>query len=210
MGFIFRIIIYIFIIVFFSCRNTNGKNCNRLPNSITEENYSVYDDTLFYRNDTIVIAQFSNDKKAVILKWGSAGKELNTGNDTLPYSSFGFYKTYKARHYFIVEGGCGTGCKYFYFISLKSNREGLFLSPLAFDLNKEIIVYQGESMNELVTIQNIASGKRIRVKEEFDKTKRPLRLAIDTAIITQNKLILKWYSPLKKKIIKEINLESIL
>lgn len=205
-----QLIIGLLLATFFSCLDATEKDSSRLPILTAKENSVVSNDTLFFENDTIVIAQPINDEKAAILKWGLVGKDLNTGKDTLPYSPLGFNRAYKLGHYFVVEDGCGTGCKYLYFVSFESNQEGMFLSPLIFDLDKEVIVYQGESMEELVTVRNIASGKKLRVEEEFDKTKRPYSLAIDTAFIARNKLILTWYSPTQKKITKEINLEPIL
>lgn len=205
-----QLIICFMIATFFSCFDVTENGNRRLPTKTAEENSAGSNDTLFFGNDSIVIAQPVKEGKAAILKWGVVGKELNTGKDTLPYSPLGFSRTYKVSDYFVVEDGCGTGCKYLYFVSFRSNREGLFLSPLIFDLDKEVIVYQGESMNELVTVQNIASGKQLKVAEEFDKTKRPYSLAIDTAFIARNKLILTWYSPTQKKMTKEIDLESVL
>ncbi len=207
---ILQMIICISLTAFFSCFDVTEKSSSRLPTMATEENSVVSHDTLFFENDSIVIAQPVKEGKAAVLKWGVVGKEFNTGKDTLPYSPLGFSRTYKVSDYFVVEDGCGTGCKYLYFVSFRSNREGLFLSPLIFDLDKEVIVYQGESMNELVTVQNIASGKKLKVEKEFDKTKRPYSLAIDTVFIARNKLILTWYSPTQKKMTKEIDLESVL
>ena len=205
-----QLIIGLLLATFFSCFDATEKGSRSLPILTAKENSAVYNDTLFLENDTIVIVQSINDEKAAILKWGLVGKDLNIGKDTLPYSPLGFGRTYKLGHYFVVEDGCGTGCKYLYFVSFGSNQEGMFLSPLIFDLDKEVIVYQGESMDELVTVKNIISGKKLRVEEEFDKTKRPFSLAIDTAFIARNKLILTWYSPTQRKITKEIDLESIL
>ena len=190
-------------------------SCSLAPKKNSELNLIhtevVVNDTLFFRNDTIVIARPIAERTGVILKWGVTSRTLHTSKDTLPYSLFGFGKTYKKGNFFVVEDGCGTGCKYLYVASFLLEMKGeLFLSPLLVDLEKGLIIYQGESVKELVTVKNVISGKTLKVKEKFDRTKRPLSLAIDTIFVENANLVLTWYSPIQKKITKKFSLESLL
>lgn len=193
------------------CNHTHNNQPLQLNGVHHLETSSKAIDTLFYNKDTIVLAELIDEGRGAIFSWGIIGQYLNTGIDTLPYSQFGYDESSKKDPYYLIKDGCGTGCSYLYLMSFKSNDKGkFFYYPMYLDLSLDLIIYQGDNPNVLVTAENTKTGKVISIREEFDRTMRPYSIAIDSLFIKDTDLFLRWYLSDKSKKTKVFSLTSIL
>lgn len=157
-------------------------------------------DTLFNRNDTIVISQMVDSGKACILSWGIHDKFMNKSKDTLLLPHSRFNDLYKEGDYFIVKDGCGTACNYLYLLIFRKQNSGkLFLYPLLFSSINKLIVFQDGTSENLVSIENIETGKRFNLNKPFDLRIHPYSEAIDTVFLRNSNLFIDWRSPSGKK-----------
>lgn len=178
------------------------KNENTAPTTI---------DTLFFDNDTIVLANLVDEGKGAVLKWGVKGEFFNNGTDTLPHSNSEFGTSYKERNYYVIRDGCGSGCNYMYLMPFIAGSNGrLLLFPLLLDLERHIVIYQGGNSTELVIIENIDTGLIFKVEEDFDRTHRPYSLVIDTLFLKGEDLKIIWYTNEGRKASRVININEVL
>ncbi|MDX2246332.1 MAG: hypothetical protein SF052_06135 [Bacteroidia bacterium] len=193
------------------CNHPNNKQPPSWNGGHHLETSSKTIDTLFYNKDTIVLAELIDEGRGTVFSWGIVGQYLNTGIDTLPYSPFGYDESSKKGPYYLIKDGCGTGCSYLYLMSFNSNDKGeFFYYPMYLDLSLDLIIYQGDDPNVLVTAENTKTGKVISIREEFDRTMRPYSLAIDSLFINDTELFLRWYLSDKSKKTKVFSLTSII
>ncbi|MBK8493354.1 MAG: hypothetical protein IPL49_21355 [Saprospirales bacterium] len=208
---IIGIIFLYFLLTILGCGNFSSKE-EPLTGSFKNENTAPVEiDTLFFDNDTIVLANLVDEGKGAVLKWGVKGEYLNTGIDTLPYSNSEFGTSYKERNYYVIRDGCGSGCNYMYIMPFVAGSNGrLLLFPLFLDLEMHVVVYQGGNYTELAIIENIDTGSIFKVEEEFDRTQRPYSLAIDTLFLKGEELKIIWYMNDGKKASRVININEVL
>lgn len=199
-----RIFIYMCGIVIFSCSSSAVRQSDKFE-------FPLNADTLFLSNDTIVVAELVDDDQGAIIAWGVANKYMNIGKDTLPYSRFGFSQISKTENFLLIEDGCGTACNYVYITQFAPHQNGkTFMYPILIDLERKLIVYQGGSNDKLAIAENLTTEETIEIKEEFDKTKRPYSLAIDTAYLDNNQLIMEWNQTANKVVSDTFDLSSVL
>lgn len=195
-----------------SCESSSSKKEGidfKIPEKKIKTSHT--DIVLYEAGDTTVFFKFVDDGNGVILFWGIDGQYENMGKDTLPFSHLTFNHTKKISNYFIIEDGCGTGCSYLYLMSFEKGEKGeIFLSPLLYDFNREVIVYQDESEKHLVLIEGIKTGKVIAVERDFYKGFRPYSLAVDTLFFTKKDLFISWRKADDKIMKEKIDISEVL
>jgi hypothetical protein len=177
-------------------------SCNKKEQSFSESNNNpkivhetVYSkgDTIYSKNDTIVRFVKTNNN-AGIFYWGIKNKFENKSKDTVAYNYFNREKLKKIENYSVFKDGCGSGCEYMFLMEFSKGKTGRkVMFPLLESFKSNIIVYKGESEDDLLVIENLNTGKQVHIKEDYNKNLRPQTLAIDTIYLKDVKtLFVSW------------------
>jgi hypothetical protein len=136
---------------------------------------------------------------------------MHTSSDTLPLTHYSFNEYYKKANFFIIRDGCGTGCSYLYLLHFNIQKKSkMYLQPLLVDIDKNIIIYQGDTPKYLLTINNILFNKEISINEHFDLKARPYSSAVDSLKLNDTNLIIYWTGSDEKKRVKTYNINYLL
>ncbi len=150
-------------------------------------------DTIYSKNDTLIEAHRTIDDSGFIFNWSVKNSFTNFSTDTLPYGGFAYENVIKHDDIFYLKDGCGTGCSYLYVAEFKKGDRGsLFLSPLLIDVDRQIVIYQGNNLENLLSIRSIKSGRVTEIIEQFNRNRRPYNLGVDTLYFEKNFLHIKW------------------
>lgn len=183
-----KLILSSIIIFFYSCQNSN-KDVKTY--SLRNSNSELID--IYIENDTFVkVAKVGNS--ASVFHWGVKNKFENKGLDTVPFSYLNKNKLKFKNGYIFFIDGCGSGCNYIYLMKLNKNDKGILrMYPLLTKIESDIIIYKGEDERNLLVVENLKNNITTKIVEDYDKSFRPLSLAIDTLYFdTSNKLVVKW------------------
>lgn len=187
---------------FVSCENKNRSS---------ERNHISYElDTLYKHSDTIVIAESIN-KTGAVIKWGVHNKFFNSSQDTIPYQGVESLTLIKEKQYFLLKSSCGTACNFAYIIKFFPSEEGqLFMYPVLIDLEKNLIVYKGNSNDYFLIAYNLNSDIKLEIQEDFDRTIHPFTWSVDSISLTEAQdLFIQWENSEGQKNSREFDLREI-
>lgn len=200
------IIIFFTSLIFFACQNNKETKSEVLKiekksSSFKEE----ISDVLYSKNDTI-LKFVSNSNGYGVFHWGIDNKFNNIGKDSLRLDNID-RDIVKIKNSFIYTNSCGSACTYSSIMSIKkSNKAMTVMYPLIKDEDLGYLVAKGDDQKVLLSIIDLTNSEINNIKGEFDRTKIPPSLAIDTVYINNSKLSFKWYDKNSKLNFRDIDL----
>ena len=194
------------LIMFCSCQNTK-KNDSK-PQELEKKIYvskEISSDTIFLKNDTIL--KFNSKSNGYgVFHWGVVNEFESSSKDSLYLDSVD-RDLVKIKNSFILTNSCGTACTYSLIMPINKGKEEMtVMYPLIKDKDSGYLVAKGDDKEVLLSIIDLTNSKVSNVNEEFDRTKIPPSLAIDTVYINNSKLSFKWYDKNSKLNFRNIDL----
>ncbi len=201
----------LFLIIFFvfavsSCKERKESKPNENENTPeTETIRSGKDIIIFHQSDTIIRFHTIQNSYGVF-KWGVDNQYENVSKDTFTFDETKLGKVEKVGDNFIFTNGCGTACNFAIVSKFHPGDGGtMIMYPLLIDSKNNIIVYNGDKDDVLVSIHNLKTGETTDIIEDFDKTIRPPKNVIESISINKNgNVVIEWLKSNSEKAKKEI------
>ncbi len=192
--------------MFCACRDKK-KNETKFSEieKIVDVSKEISIDTIFFKNDTILKFNSNSDGYGVF-HWGIINQFDSSNKDSL-YLDFIDRDIIKIKNSFIYTSSCGSACSYSLIMPIVKNKKGITaMYPLVKNIKSGYLVAKGNEEGVLLSIIDLNNLKIKNVNEEFDETKIPPSLAIDTVYINNSKLSFKWYDKNSKLNFRDIDL----
>lgn len=126
-----------------------------------------------------------------IAKWGESYGALNQDTIKILESGNAMLMALENNGIYISQG-CGTACSFAYMLPFKTAAKAkYYLYPLAVDLNKNLIAYNGEETQSLAIIESYITGERELIKADFLPGPYPGH-SIDSISLSGGNIFIEW------------------
>jgi len=199
-------IISLISIMLFACQKHKETTSKELKAEVIDSSLNKeLSEILYSKNDTI-LKFVSNQEGFGAFHWGVNNQFNNISKDSLHLDSID-RDIIKIKNSFVYTNSCGSACTYSLIMPItKNKKEMTAMYPLIKDENLGYLVAKGDKEGILLSVIDLTDSEVEEINGEFDKTKIPPSLVIDTIYIDNSKLSFKWYETDSKLSFREVGL----